>query len=565
MNRANLTVTLSIILSLTVMATACGPAATGPGSSGQSGPTATGPKKITVAMRGEAKTISSKLNSEAGAGGTPGVGEVESLLNSEMAMLDSDRVLHPQLAESVPTTENGLWRVLPDGRMETTWKLRQGVKWHDGTPFTADDMVFTGQVESDKELPVFRNVAHDHIASFDAPDPYTFRIQWLRPFIEADSRMPKPMPKHLLEKTYLEEKENLPQLAYWNREFIGTGPFKLKDWVTGSHLVLERNDGYILGTPRLSEIEVRFIPDPSALAANILAGGIDLTIGGRVSLEWGVQVRDQWRDGKMVIGNPTSAISAYPQLINPAYPVMLQADFRRGLLHAVDRQEIIDSLTFGLGLIADSIISPRDAEFRDVEGSIVRYPYDPRRAAQLLEGLGYAKGGDGFYRNSAGEVLTAPTQTQATDDQQVKTQLSLATFWERVGVRVEQVTFPSQRAQDREFRATRPGFEIVRQPGGVTNLQRFHGAQTPLPENNFTGQNRTRHRNAEFDALIDRTLTTIPRAERMGYLNQIVRYMTDQVVLPGMFWDPGPTLMSNRLRNTEGGDAYNAHEWDVAS
>jgi peptide/nickel transport system substrate-binding protein len=557
----------ALTLLLTFVLAACGTAGPAGGGTSSTNPSgaASAPRKITVAMRGEAKTISAKLNSEAGAGGTPGVGEVEDLLNAEMAMLDDDRVLHPQLAEAVPTTENGQWKVFPDGRMETTWRLRQGVTWHDGAPFTADDLVFTARVESDKDLPVFRNVAHDHIASFEAPDPYTFKVNWTRPFIEADSRMPKPMPKHLLEKTYLEDKENLPQLTYWNRDFIGTGPFKLKDWATGSHLILERHAAYILGTPKLSEIEVRFIPDPSALAANILAGGIDLTIGGRLSLEWGVQVRDQWRDGKMVVTNPTSAISAYPQFINPSSPVQLQADFRRALLSAIDRQEIIDSLTYGLAPLADSIISPRDAEFADVQSSIVKYPYDPRRAAQLIEGLGFTKGSDGFYRGPGGEILTAPTQTQATDDQQVKTQLSLANYWEKVGVKVDQVSFPSQRAQDREFRATRPGFEIVRQPGGVTNLQRFHGAQTPLPENNFTGQNRTRHRSAEFDALIDRTLTTIPRAERMGYLNQIVRYMTDQVVLVGLFWDPGPTLMSNRLRNTESGDPYNGHEWDVAT
>lgn len=541
----------------------CGTPAPAAGGSSISPATSAAPKRITVAMRGEALTISSRLNSAAGAGGTPGVGEVEQLLNSSLATMDDQSVRRPELAEVVPTVENGLWKVFPDGRMETTWRIRPGVVWHDGAPFTAQDMVFTSRVERDSDLPVFRNVAHDHIESVEAPDARTFKVNWVRPFIEADTRIPRPMPKHLLEKTYLEDKENLPALPYWHREFIGTGPFKLKEWATGSHLILQRNDQYVLGPPKLGEIQVKFIPDPSTLAANILAGGIDLTLGGRLSLEWGIQIRDQWKDGKMTIGNPINAISAYPQFINPNPAVQLEPNFRRALLHAVDRQEMIDSLLYGLSTVAHTIINPRDAEYPNIEQSIVKYDYDLRRAAQLIEGLGYTKGSDGFYRDAAGQVLTVPSQTQATDDQQVKTQLSLATYWQQLGIRVEQLNFPSQRAQDREFRATRPGFEIVRQPGGVTNLQRFHGAFTPLPENNFTGVNRTRHRNSEFDSTIDRVLTTIPWGERMGRLNQIVRYMTDQVLLLGVFYDVGPSIQSHRLLNTETGDPWNAHEWDV--
>lgn len=555
---------LAYVAATLILAGCAAPAPTGSAGSSSAG-ASTGPKRITVAMRGEAKTISARLHSAAGAGGTPGVGEVEQMLNSALAATDEQSVFRAQLAEAVPTTENGLWKVFPDGRMETVWHVKPGIVWHDGTPFTAEDMAFTAQVERDRDLPMFRNVSHEHIASVEAPDARTFKISWLRPFIEADTRMnSRPMPRHLLEKTYREDKENLPVLAYWNREFIGTGPFKLKDWVTGSHLILERNEQYVLGRPKIDEITVRFIPDPATLAANILAGGIDLTLGGRLSLEWGIQVRDQWKDGKMTPGVPSSAISAYPQFINPNPAIQLEPNFRRALLHAADRQEMIDSLVYGLSPVAHSIISPRDAEHPDIERSIVKYSYDPRRAAQLVEGLGYTKGPDGFYRDGAGQVLTVPSQTQATDDQQVKTQLSLATYWQQLGVRVEQLNFPSQRAQDREFRATRPGFEIVRQPGGVTNLQRFHGGFTPLPENDFTGVNRTRHRNAELDSLIDRVFTTIPRGERMGYLGQIVQYMTDQALLLGMFWDVGPSIQSYRLLNTEGGDPWNVHEWDVA-
>jgi peptide/nickel transport system substrate-binding protein len=531
-----------------------------PEASGEQAPGT--PKRINVAIRGEAKTISAKLNSSAGAGGTPGVSEVEEILNAGLAATDDNSVLRPQLAEAVPTVENGLWKVFPDGRMEVTWRLRPGILWHDGTPFSSADLLFTDRVERDADLPIFRRVASEHIEGVETPDPRTVTVKWKRPFIDADNMFGSPMPRHILEKTYLEDKENLTVHPYWNREFIGTGPFKLKDWVIGSHLVLEGNEKYVLGPPRLDEIVVKFIPDPGTMAANILAGEVDLTLGGRLSLEWGVNIRDQWRDGRMVLGTPSSMISSYPQFINPNPPIQLEPNFRRALLHAVDRQEMIDSLVFGLAPLGQSIISPRDNEYRDIEKDIARYSYDPRRAAQLIEGLGYSKGADGAYSDASGQVLAVTTQTQATDDQQVKSQLSIASYWQQLGLRVEQVTFPQQRAQDREFRATRPAFEVTRQPGGTTNLVRFYGPNTPLPENNFTGVNRTRHRNAEFDGWIDRFFTTIPRGERMELLSRIVRYMTDQVVILPMFYDVGPTMVSNRLYNTEG-DTWNAQEWDT--
>lgn len=183
----------------------------------------------------------------------------------------------------------------------------------------------------------------------------------------------------------------------------------------------------------------------------------------------------------------------------------------------------------------------------------------------MIEGLGYTRGPDGIFRDPGGQRLSVELRTQATDDNQMKVMFTTADYWQQIGVASEQVPFPQQRAQDREYRATRPGFEVVRQPGGWWELQRFYGPNTPLAENNFTGVNRTRHQNVEFDALIDRFFSTVPRQERVQVLNQVVRYMTDQVLILGMFFDPGPVMMSNRLRNiSDPGDVWDAHLWDVA-
>ena len=273
-----------------------------------------------------------------------------------------------------------------------------------------------------------------------APDPYTIVVRWSRPFIEADTmftnRRGLPLPRHLLERTYLEDKESFLNLGYWNTDFIGTGPYKLREFNLGSGIVMDANDQYPLGRPKIDRIDVRFIPDPGTIAANILAGEVDMTMGGRLSIEWASQVRAQWRDGGLQVSPTTTMISAYPQFINPIPPILLDARFRKALLHAVDRQQIVDSLVEGLGTVGDSIIGPDQDEYPDIQARIVRYAYDPQRAAQMLEGLGYTKAGDGFYRGPSAQQLRLEIRTTATDDTQMKTMLSIANDWQRLGIGV---------------------------------------------------------------------------------------------------------------------------------
>jgi len=523
-----------------------------------------------VAIRGDPKALSAKLNSAAGAGGIPGVAEMEELINAGFANEDTPGALHVQLAEAIPTVENGLWKVNPDGTMETTWKIRPGVKWHDGTPFTSADVAFTARVEQDAELPIFRNVAYSLISSVETPDDSTVTVRWRQTFTDADRMFTNsrsmPMPRHLLEKTYQDDKESFLNLAYWREGFVGTGPFRLREFTPGSRALLEANPDYVLGRPKIDTIEVRFIPDPNTIAANILSGEVDLTLGGRLSLEWGAQVRNQWQTGRMVATAATSAVAFYPQFINPNPAIQTNVEFRRALLHAIDRQQIVDELSEGLAPVAHTTVGPNHADWTAVEPSVVKYDYNPRRAEELFAGLGLTRGPDGTLRDAGGQRISIETRSTANDDSQVKSMFIVADFWQRVGVASEQVLVPSQRTQDREYRATRPAFEIVRQPGGPKELERIYGKNTPLPENNFTGVNRSRYQSAELDGLVDRYRSTIPLNDRVEILKQISRFVSDQLVVIPLFWDPTPTMVSNRLKNvTSPGDTWDAQGWDVGS
>jgi len=561
-----------LILALQVVACA---APQGPGASqagGADGPRRSVPKRAVAAIQGDPHTVFQQLNP---ASRVRGIDAIEQLVAAGLTLQDGGGVFRPQLAEAVPSVDNGLWRLFPDGRMETTWRIREGAQWHDGTPFTADDLVFTARVVQDRDLLIFGNTAYDAIEDVQAPDPRTVVVRWKQPFIEADTLFTNiravPIPRHLLERPYIESKATFIEHPYWSQEFVGTGPFKLREWTLGSHLVVEANDRYVLGRPSLDEVQVRFIEDANTLAANLLAGTVDVAVGRNLSGEQALQVRDQWRgEGRMELSYE-NWISLYPQLLTPNPAVIGDVRFRKAMMYALDRQQIVDVLQPGLTTVSQSYMSPNQQDYREIEErNVVRYEYDPRRAAQMIEGLGYTKAGDGFYTREPGAPrLAVEVRTTAGDDLREKMLFAIADDWQRSGVGVEPVIVPRQRADDLEYRATFPSFEITRNPNDVRGLRSQHSRNTPLPENSFrvTG-NRSRYINADWDALVDRFFMTIPKQERLQVLGQILQHMSDQLPIMGVLYNTSPTLVNNRLVNVSAGgqgstQTWNAHEWDI--
>src|SRR5437762_165517 len=143
-------------------------------------------------------------NPRGSTGSIPGMPELYALLNGALTYLDGDNVRHPWLAEAVPSTENGLWVVHPDGRMETTWRIKSGTTWHDGSPVTAEDLLFTFEVYRDLEIGIAPLAVLRVIEGIDIRDPQTVVVRWQRPYIDADNLFSAGLtmwilPKHLLE------------------------------------------------------------------------------------------------------------------------------------------------------------------------------------------------------------------------------------------------------------------------------------------------------------------------------------------------------------------------------
>src|SRR5438105_7438062 len=183
-------VTLSLALAIGLIG--CVPSSSPGGAPSQRGDSGQpqqpiSPKRVTAAMMGNPVSPIDRFIGGRSGGGIPGAAEFAKMVGSGLTVSkDLDSVFVPQLAEALPSTDNGLWKIFPDGTMETTWKIRSGARWHDGAPLTSADFLFTAKLEQDKELPVVIDPVYDVIASITAPDPQTVTVTWKSPYITAD-------------------------------------------------------------------------------------------------------------------------------------------------------------------------------------------------------------------------------------------------------------------------------------------------------------------------------------------------------------------------------------------
>lgn len=554
-----------VIAAGAILVAACAPVGQPPGSGAPGGDRSAQPKRLLVAS-GEASAL---LLDRLGGNGDV----VEELVSAGLVRLRPTGEPLPLLAEAVPTLENGLLKVTPDGRMETTWQIKEGVKWQDGNPLTTDDLLFALRVGQDRDVPEFGNAAFQVLDQVRAVDARTIVAEWKSIYIQYDRmfswRLALPLPKHLLEDAYVNSKETFTQLRFWRSgDFVHTGPYRVREFIPEERLSLQANPDFVLGRPKLDEVEVRFIPDLNTLVANVLAGEVKFTMGSAFQPVSAKQAAEAWTDGKVAAYPFQSVKAATPQFMNPDPPVQLDVRFRRALAHALDREALNDLINVGFAPPPAGFMVPVGApEYPQIKDSIIEYPFDPRRSAQLIEELGYTRAGD-FYRDAGGKDLSVSyLETRGGAPEQAA--LFVADSWHRVGVKTE---LDIRSRIDAEERSTRPGF-VGNHGGNILMAEPrrlfewFHGSQAPTAENRFRGNNRQRYVNAEFDALIDRFFVTLRPQDRIELLKQVARHASENVVLVITHHAVFAALINNRVEGvtprTEFAQAWDSHLWDI--
>ncbi|MCL5677084.1 MAG: ABC transporter substrate-binding protein [Firmicutes bacterium] len=316
------------------------------------------------------------------------------------------------------------WSTSPDG-LTWTFKLREGVTWTDGQPFTADDVAFTfNNIVLDKKLGAngrSNYTAVDHVV---AVDPLTVQFILKKPFAALPAYLAYYsgiLPKHVFEGV-----TDPWKLTEFNKKNpIGTGPYKVSQYSEGAYLTLVPNDKYWGGKPKLKSITFKIVPDPNAQVAQMLAGDVDM-----IGLS-DPAVLDRFK------GNSKFDVIAQTQniyyfiFLNQKDARFQDARVRQALLYAVDREAMIKNILKGYGTIATGPIAPIQKAYYDPE--VQQYPYDPGKAKQLLADAGWTPGPDGtLQKDGKTLVINMPT---AQYQQLTPITLLVQQYWQAIGVK----------------------------------------------------------------------------------------------------------------------------------
>jgi peptide/nickel transport system substrate-binding protein len=534
-------------------------------------------KAIVIGMDEDIKNLWDSIT----LGGGSGARELANLVNQHFVAITADGSATPRLLAELPSFDRGTWRMLPDGRMETTYLLRSDVVWHDGTPFTASDVAFSIQVNRDPEVPNSNQDAIRLVESWDVADQTTVVVTWRQPYAFADRlehRELYPLPRHLLEQSYIEAspKEAFLTQPFFNADFVGLGPFHVARWESGSHVDFAAFDRYFLGRPKLDSVRVQFIPDSSTMLANLHARALQvmMTLGGIPEFDTMMAIKRDWeaRGYGTMLMDPLSYRYIEPQKYlphNPQPPDLVDPRVRKALLHAVDREGLARVFFGDLGIVADSWVHPSFGSYRLFQDAITRYPYDARRALALLAEAGWRPGADGVLEKGAAKfTLTARDLDGET------AAVIIAANWKEIGVSASYEVRTATNIRDRQDRATYTGVEVTQNPMAVAAAtRRLATYNAPRAENRWTGTNRGGYSNPLWDELDLRVLSTMDERGRIELERDLLRiYTADLPSLPLYFrWDliPVGNGLKGPVANTSVAHrgfilhTWNIHEWDL--
>jgi peptide/nickel transport system substrate-binding protein len=472
--------------------------------------------------------------------------EVEAMIYDSLTRVDPSGEHIPFLAAEVPTLENG---GISEDLLTYTYKLRDDVTWHDGTPFTAADVVFTFESIANPEVNARSRTGFNLIAGAEATDDHTVIFTLNEPsavFLETWGYRGI-LPKHVFEN------EDMNTSEFNRAPTVGTGPYKFVEWVSGDRIVVERNSDYYQEGAYLDRIVYRIIPSSDSLLTMLETGEIDMRFS--VTAEQ-VPIVQDLADYTL---HATPAHAYFHFTINNTDPILGDVRVRQALTHGLDKQVITDTVLGGLVQPHGSPVAQPSWVYVDHSD---RYPFDPEQAAALLEEAGWTLGDDGI-RAKDGERLSLELLNIAGDSERLQIVQIAQAMWEDIGVEVtiSQVDAPTFVAamteQTYQFAYGFWGFSV--DPSGYNERWLSSSAGHWL-----------NYDNPEVDQLLIDGLKTVDRDARRAiyeeFQAQVVEDATNIYVYNRVFFD----AVKNRVQGfvpsaSSSTNMWNVHEWWLAS
>jgi peptide/nickel transport system substrate-binding protein len=454
---------------------------------------------------------------------------------------DKDLRLVADLAESFTVAANGL---------TITFRLRHNVRWHDGAPFTARDVLYTYRVIIDPKTPTAYSEDFKQVASVTAPDQFTVVVRYRAPFAPALASWGVAiLPAHLLEGQDITKSP----LA---RQPVGTGPFRFKQWLAGQKIVLEANPDYFEGRPYLDSYVYRVIPDTSTMYMELKAGGVDLM--GLTPVQYARQTdTSRFRGAFNKYRYPSNS---YLYLgYNLRHPLFKDVRIRRAMTAAINKDELIQGVLFGMGQKAHGPIVPgrwaHNAAVRDI-------PHDPAYARRLLAEAGWRPGQDGILHKE-GKPLRFTILTNQGNQQRLMTAQIIQQRLLQVGIDVrirvvEWAAFLKEFIDKGNFEAVLLAWMTSQDPD---MYDIWHSSKTKPGELNFIGYN-----NPEVDRLLGEGRSTFDLEQRKRAYFRIQEILAEEQPYTFLYVPDALPVVSARIRGIEpapAGIGHNLIKWYV--
>lgn len=422
--------------------------------------------------------------------------------------------LVPDLAES--------YSISPDGKVYT-FKLRKNVVWHDGEPFTSEDVLFTFHKLLDPATNTVRRsnyIINGKPAVFSAPDPYTFIATISEPFAPFLVNLSTDIiPKHIYEN---EDINTSPK----NSTPIGTGPFKFKSWQTGQYILLENHPDYFKGTPKLDQVLIKIIPDTSTAFLALKKGEIHMS---------GLEPNNVEK-AKAI---PHLSVFSFDDLtytymgLNLNKQAFKNNNVRKALNYAINREAIIEKTLNGLGSPAYLPSSPVSWAYPE-ENSITFYNYNPKKAKQLLK--------EANYTNK--NPLSFTILTSKDSKSRVKTAEILQQFYSQIGIRCDiqllewQALIKKITGPQKDFDAVIIGWSLGLDPDGYSI---WHSSQYP------SGFNFINYNNPTVDTLLDEGRSKTDKQQRKKLYQKLYTIIAEDTPYLFLYYPQSNIAVDKRI------------------
>jgi peptide/nickel transport system substrate-binding protein len=468
--------------------------------------------------------------------------DVSGLIYNGLVKYDKNLAIEGDLARS--------WDVSPDG-LTITFHLCKGVKWHDGYEFTSKDVLYTYRVTIDPKTPTAYAESFKQVKNVEAPDPYTIRVTYAKPYAPAlDSWGMSILPAHLLEGKDITKSE-------LSRHPIGTGPYRFKQWVPGQKVVLESNRDYFEGRPYIDRYVYRIIPDNSTMFMELKAGGLDMM--GLNPVQYARETGST--RFKSIFNKYRYPASAYTYLgYNLKNPLFTDKRVRQAITSAINKDEIVHGVLLGMGQVAHGPYKPGTWAYNP---HVKDFDYNPAKAKRLLTEAGWKKKNSAGILTRDGRPFSFTIITNQGNDERMKTAEIIQQRLRYVGIDVkirviEWASFVTQFIDKRNFDAVILGWNITPDPD---LFDVWSSSKTGPNQLNFIG-----YSNPEVDRLLEEGRRTFDMKKRRECYFRFQDILADDQPYTFLYVPDSLPVVSSRFHGIEpapAGISYNFIHWYV--